>query len=134
MSRIVLANGCFDPLHVGHLLHLQQARQMGDVLVVALTSDASVRKEKGASRPLFDERQRAIMVGEMRCVDEVRIVPDVITALQLIKPAVFVKGPDYAGRVDPDVVELCDRNGVAIRFTDGPKWSATSIGNELRSR
>lgn len=128
---IVLANGCFDPLHYGHLLHLEAARAMGGALVVALTADAVVRREKGAGRPLFGALERFRMLCALRCVDRVVIVPGVMAALEIVRPAVFVKGSDYVGRVDAEVVAHCARHGIEIRFTNTPKWSATEVGREL---
>lgn len=131
-KMVVMANGCFDPLHYGHLLHLKSARAMGGVLVVAVTSDESVRREKGDGRPLFSALQRSELLQAIRCVDWTLIVDSSLEALQLVKPRVFVKGPDYAGKIGKDVAEFCRERKIAVRFTAGTKWSATDIGNELR--
>jgi rfaE bifunctional protein nucleotidyltransferase chain/domain len=130
--RVVLCNGTFDPLHVGHLLHLEAARQFGDVLMVSLTNDASVRAEKGANRPLFPQDLRAKMLRALRCVDHVFIVDGLMQALRLAEPAVLVKGSDYAGGITPEHQAYCDAHGIEVKITDTPKWSGTEIGNELR--
>lgn len=141
MRKTVLANGCFDPLHYGHLLHLQQARAMGDILLVALTADDAVHAEKGEGRPLQPWHQRAEMVMAVRWIDprgrgvgvhQTVIVRSALQALEVVRPDVFVKGPDYVDRISPEVMDYCARSGISIRFTDAPKWSATALGNELR--
>lgn len=123
----VLANGCFDILHIGHLEHLRQARAMGDRLFVALTADERVNK--GPGRPINLWRDRAEMLREWRCVDVVIKSASAIDAIQLIKPDIFVKGIDYAGGKawTEDVVALCERLGVQLRFTTSPKRSATDM-------
>jgi D-beta-D-heptose 7-phosphate kinase/D-beta-D-heptose 1-phosphate adenosyltransferase len=96
--RLVLTNGCFDLLHAGHIDLLQKARGMGDLLVVGLNSDKSVRRVKGPGRPLVGEEDRAIMLSELRCVDAV-VIYDQLTPRTLVKaihPTVLVKGADYA--------------------------------------
>jgi len=95
--KIVLSNGCFDLLHVGHILSLQQARRFGNVHVVAMNSDASVRRLKGPDRPIWPSAQRAQMLAELPCVDTIvefdRDTPhEIILALQ---PDVLVKGGNY---------------------------------------
>src|SRR5438552_12011869 len=75
-AKIVLANGCFDLLHVGHVRYLEGARALGDILVVAINSDASVRRLKGESRPILDEQARACLVAALQCVDHVVIFND----------------------------------------------------------
>lgn len=129
---IVLANGCFDPLHYGHVLHLRAAKEMGDTLVVSVTCDKAVTREKGSSRPVLDELKRAEFLRELRIVDEVIIVPGVQYALRLILPDVFVKGPDYSLKtIDDETRRICEERGIEIRFTKGPKWSSTELLNEL---
>jgi rfaE bifunctional protein nucleotidyltransferase chain/domain len=96
--RLVLTNGVFDLLHAGHVGYLQQARALGDLLVVALNSDASVRAIKGPLRPLTPEGDRAALLAALRCVDYVMVFAEptaegVVTAL---RPEVYVKGGDYA--------------------------------------
>jgi rfaE bifunctional protein nucleotidyltransferase chain/domain len=132
-ERVVLANGCFDPLHYGHLRHLEAARAMGDALVVAVTSDAEVRKEKGALRPLFAQNQRAAMLAALRCVDRVLVVDSALGALRAVAPQVFVKGCDYSiETVSDEVLAYCRKRGIEIRFTTTAKWSATEAGRVLR--
>lgn len=130
----MLANGCFDPAHVGHVLHLEAARKHGTELVVALTSDATVKKEKGQNRPLFAARLRARMLRALRCVDRVVIVDSLMEGLRKVRPAVLVKGSDYMNGLSAEHAAYCARKGIAVRITDTPKWSATKIGNALRSR
>lgn len=96
-KRVVFTNGCFDLLHVGHLRTLQWARGQGDVLVVGLNSDASVRALKGPQRPLVNQNDRAELLAGFACVDYVVIFPeaDPIRLLAQLRPAVHVKGGDY---------------------------------------
>jgi rfaE bifunctional protein nucleotidyltransferase chain/domain len=96
--RLVLTNGVFDLLHAGHVGYLQQARALGDVLVVALNSDASVRAIKGPLRPLTPEGDRAALLAALRCVDAVTIFgePTAEAVVEALRPEVYVKGGDYA--------------------------------------
>ena len=132
----VLANGVWDGLHYGHLLHLRAARDMGDRLVVSVTCDESVRRERGKERPMFNEQQRMAMLQELRCVDSVILVKNRLEAVRSVRPDIFVKGPDYADSIDSDVELICHLAdcGGEIRLTTGPKWSATDLVNEFRSR
>lgn len=97
-SRIVFTNGCFDLMHIGHTRYLQAAREMGNVLVVGINSDASVRSlKKGSGRPIVPDAQRAEVVAALACVDYVVLFPEpdpgaLIAALQ---PDVLVKGGDW---------------------------------------
>jgi rfaE bifunctional protein nucleotidyltransferase chain/domain len=95
--RIVATNGCFDLLHFGHVTYLQQARQLGDLLVVGLNSDASVRRLKGPTRPLVPARQRAAVMAALACVDAVVIFPQTRATkfLAAVQPDIYVKGGDY---------------------------------------
>lgn len=107
--RIVLTNGCFDLLHVGHITYLEAAARLGDVLVVAINSDESVRAIKGQSRPLIGERDRARMLAALTCVDHVVIFtePTPHSVLRALRPDVLVKGGDYSALqvVGRDIVE-----------------------------
>ncbi len=102
--RVVLANGCFDLLHVGHLRYLEGARAHGDVLVVALNSDASVRAIKGEGRPLQNEDDRAELLLGLRAVDHVVLFdePTLEETLRLLRPDVHAKGTDYTADTVPE--------------------------------
>jgi rfaE bifunctional protein nucleotidyltransferase chain/domain len=97
-ERVVFTSGCFDLLHVGHLRGLEQARALGDVLVVALNSDASVRRLKGEGRPIVPARQRAELLAGLECVDWVILFrgSDPSNAIAAIRPDVLAKGGDWA--------------------------------------
>jgi rfaE bifunctional protein nucleotidyltransferase chain/domain len=103
-ARIVLANGCFDILHVGHIRYLEGARQLGDVLVVAINADEQVRQLKGEGRPFVPERERAEMIAALRPVDFVTIFPEptVESLLRAIRPDVHAKGTDYTAETVPE--------------------------------
>lgn len=96
--RIVLANGCFDLLHVGHLHVLREAKKLGDILVVALNSDSSVKLIKGAGRPIVPESERAELIAALEMVDYVTLFdePDPQNVIQELKPDVLAKGGDWA--------------------------------------
>ena len=98
-ERAVFTNGCFDLLHLGHVAYLRAARDLGDFLIVALNSDASTRRIKGPLRPLVAERERAEILAALSCVDYVTIFDDNTAerAVAALRPAVYVKGGDYAG-------------------------------------
>lgn len=97
-KKIVFTNGCFDLLHVGHLRVLSEAKKLGDVLLVALNSDRSVREIKGAGRPILPERERAELIAALEMVDYVTLFdePDPLNLLGEVKPDVLVKGGDWA--------------------------------------
>src|SRR5712691_1853447 len=106
--RIVLANGCFDLLHVGHLRYLRAARRLGDVLFVGINSDAAVARLKGHGRPLMPASERAELLMSLRDVDHV-VVFDDDTADRLvgaIKPDVHAKGTDYTERSVPEAATV----------------------------
>lgn len=129
--RVVLCNGVFDPLHVGHVRHFQQAKKFGDRLIVSVTHDDSVRKERGESRPIFTHSERAEVIKALFVVDGVVIVKNASEALETVRPNVFVKGPDYLGKINPEHEDYCKKNRIEIRFTDGQKYSSTSLLNRL---
>jgi len=131
---VVFTNGCFELLHRGHVEYLAQARALGDVLVVGLNSDASVRRLKGAGRPLAAEADRAAVVAALRCVDAVTVF-DEDTPLELISallPDVLVKGGDYHldDIVGREVVEEAGGEVRVLPFVVG--YSTTKILDRLK--
>ncbi len=124
--RVVMANGCFDLLHVGHVRYLQAARGLGDVLVVAINSDRSVRKLKGLGRPILNETERALLVGSLACVDYVVIFNElnVIKILKTLKPSIHAKGTDYTEASVPEGAIVRTYGGV-VKIVGDPKNHAT---------
>lgn len=96
-KKLVFTNGCFDILHVGHVRYLQQAKQQGDLLLVAVNSDSSVKVLKGPSRPIQNEHDRAEIMAALECVDFVYVFSDEtpINVIQFITPDILVKGGDW---------------------------------------
>ena len=133
--RVVLANGCFDLLHPGHVSYLADARSRGDLLVVALNSDASVRELKGSERPLLPLAERAVLVGALRAVDLVTSFPerDLEATLRLLRPQVHAKGSDYTPEGVPEAA--VDRElGIEIAICGGAKTrSSTELAARLRA-
>jgi D-glycero-beta-D-manno-heptose 1-phosphate adenylyltransferase len=125
-ERIVLANGCFDLLHVGHIRYLEGARREGDVLVVGVNSDASERALKGGGRPILPQQARAELVAALKVVDYVLIFdePDVAALLTALRPDVHAKGTDYTVRTVPER-ELAARLGVRVAIVGDPKRHST---------
>jgi rfaE bifunctional protein nucleotidyltransferase chain/domain len=126
-SRIVLANGCFDILHAGHVRYLEGARALGDVLVVGINSDAQVSRLKGAGRPILTERDRAELVASLQAVDLVTIFaePTVAELLIAIKPDVHAKGTDYAEETVPER-DVVRSYGGRVAIVGDPKDHSTS--------
>jgi D-glycero-beta-D-manno-heptose 1-phosphate adenylyltransferase len=123
----VLANGCFDLLHVGHVRYLRGARKEGDLLVVAVNSDASVRALKGPPRPLMPERERAEMVAAFGYVDYVLIFeePTVENVLRSLRPDVHAKGTDYTVETVPER-EFVKAYGGRVAIVGDPKDHSSS--------
>ena len=122
-QQLVFTNGVFDLLHVGHVRYLEQARTLGDVVVVAINSDASARKLKGEGRPLINQDERAEILAALRTVDYVTIFDDVSprSLIARVSPDVLVKGGDYAqdeihGREE---VESAGGRVVSLPFVEG---------------
>jgi D-beta-D-heptose 7-phosphate kinase/D-beta-D-heptose 1-phosphate adenosyltransferase len=128
--RLVLANGCFDLLHPGHIAHLREARGMGDFLVVALTRDAHVGKP---GRPIQLLEERAMMLRELRSVSLVHPCDNAVEAILSWRPTIFVKGADYAENgVLLQELEACLKVGAKIRYTTAPKQSTTALVERIR--
>lgn len=125
-KRLVLANGCFDLLHVGHVRYLQGAKRLGDVLLVGLNSDASTNRLKGAGRPLMNQAERAEIVASLGCVDYV-VIFDEGTADPLVarvKPEIHAKGTDYTRETVPEK-ESVRAVGGAVAIVGDPKAHST---------
>ena len=124
--KIVLANGVFDLLHVGHVRYLRAARGEGDILVVGINSDSSTRARKGEGRPIMTERARAAVVAALTAVDYVVIFDelDVNELLREIRPDVHAKGTDYAIDTVPER-ELANQLGVRIAICGDSKDHST---------
>ena len=125
-KRVVLANGCFDLLHVGHVRYLDAARALGDVLFVGLNSDAAVARLKGPGRPLMPAAERAEILSGLRAVDHV-VVFDEDTAdrlVSLVRPAVHAKGTDYTDASVPEAASVRAAGG-RVAIVGDPKDHAT---------
>jgi len=124
--RIVLANGCFDTLHVGHIRYLEGARREGDVLVVGVNADSSICKLKGSGRPILDENARAQLVAALRCVDSVVLFAEsnVETLLEELRPDVHAKGTDYSAETVPERA-VAARLGIRVAIVGDPKDHST---------
>src|SRR5271170_1966099 len=125
-QRIVFANGCFDTLHVGHARYLEGAKQEGDILVVGVNADASLRGLKGPGRPILDEHARALLVAALRDVDYVVLFsePNVETLLEDLRPDVHAKGTDYTAETVPERA-TADRLGIRVAIVGDPKNHST---------
>ena len=124
--KTVLANGCFDILHVGHLRYLEGAKALGDVLVVAINSDASVRLIKDSGRPILSQDERVSLVSALRCVDYVVLFdePEVSRILDVLKPAIHAKGTDYTEQTVPERAKVLEYGG-AVRIAGDEKNHST---------
>jgi rfaE bifunctional protein nucleotidyltransferase chain/domain len=125
-GKVVLANGCFDVLHVGHVRYLAGARALGDWLVVGVNADASVRRLKGPGRPILDQAARAELVAGLRVVDRVVVFdePDAVRLLCEIRPAVHAKGTDYTVDTVPER-EIAREVGAEVAIAGDPKDHST---------
>jgi len=123
---VVFGNGCFDLLHVGHIRYLAGARELGDVLILALNGDRSVRKLKGAGRPLMPELERAEILAALECVDYIIVFDDstVDSLLKAIRPDVHAKGTDYTKETVPERETVVSYGG-RIAIVGDPKEHST---------
>ncbi len=133
---VVFTNGCFDLMHPGHVSYLQQARELGDVLIVALNSDRAVRELKGPTRPILNEHERAEVMAALGCVDYVTIFDDISpqSTIATLLPDVLVKGGDWGvgeiiGRAE---VEAAGGRVLSLPFVEG--CSTSEIIERIISR
>jgi len=126
-KKIVFTNGCFDLLHVGHIRYLRDAKKQGDILIIGLNSDSSVKKLKGPKRPLIPEAERAEILAALEPVDFVTIFSEDIPLklVEAIKPDVYVKGGDYSEEQVPEV-KLVKSYGGKVYFSPEVKGKSTS--------
>src|SRR5437762_6461307 len=128
-KRVIATNGCFDILHVGHVRYLAAARKLGDVLVVGLNGDDSVRQLKGANRPVNRERDRAEVLAALESVDYVTIFLEkrATDFLRAAQPAVYAKGGDYtANTLDPEERAVLEKFGTKIEIIPFEQGYSTS--------
>ena len=128
-ASIVLANGCFDLFHVGHIRYLAGAKALGDVLVVGINSDEQVRKLKGASRPFMPERERAEIVSALKFVDYVTIFnePTVAELIRAVRPDFHAKGTDYTTDTVPEREIVREYGGKTAIVGDPKAHSSTDL-------
>ena len=133
-KTIVFTNGCFDILHAGHVTYLAEARRLGDVLIIGLNSDASVRTLKGWSRPIVTQEERATVLAALNAVDYVIVFdePTPYSLIEAIHPHVLVKGGDWSTEsvVGRDIVERDGGRVVIIPYV--PNRSTTNIIEKIR--
>jgi rfaE bifunctional protein nucleotidyltransferase chain/domain len=124
--RVVLANGCFDTLHVGHIRYLEGARREGDILVVGVNADSSVCNLKGPGRPVLDENARAQLVAALRSVDYIVLFtePNVEALLEDLRPDIHAKGTDYTADTVPERA-VAARLGIRVAIVGDPKDHST---------
>jgi rfaE bifunctional protein nucleotidyltransferase chain/domain len=126
-KRIVLANGCFDLIHVGHVRYLKESKDRGDILLVALNNDSSVKNLKGEGRPILSEEERVAIISSFSFVDYVTVFDDlnVENILIELEPDVHAKGSDYTEKTVPERETVLSYGG-KIAITGGPKVKSTS--------
>jgi rfaE bifunctional protein nucleotidyltransferase chain/domain len=134
-KRIVFTNGCFDILHVGHLRYLQQARALGDVLVVGLNTDAGVRRLKGPSRPIVPDEERAELLAGLECVDYVTLFdePTPVETIAALRPHLHAKGGDYRAEDLPEAEIVRAVGGEVVIMPLVPGRSTTDIVSRVLS-
>ncbi len=133
-KKIVLANGGFDLLHYGHIVYLKEAKEQGDVLIVAVNSNSSIKKLKGEDRPIVDEKGRAYLIASLSFVDYVIIFNEntVKNILLKLKPDYHVKGPDYTIKTIAES-EFSSKLGIETKIVgEGKNHSTTDIIKKVR--
>ncbi|WP_051436809.1 D-glycero-beta-D-manno-heptose 1-phosphate adenylyltransferase [Brachyspira alvinipulli] len=130
-KKIVFTNGCFDILHRGHVEYLQKARELGDLLVLGLNSDSSVKRLKGESRPINNENDRAIVLAALECITYISIFDEdtPLELIKIVKPDILVKGGDY--KIEDVVGREYSKETVLIDFVNG--YSTTNIIKKINN-
>lgn len=135
-QKVVFTNGCFDVLHFGHVHYLLEARKLGDILVVGLNSDDSVRRLKGPARPINGEKERAFVLAALNCVDYIVIFEEDTpeNLIKVVQPDVLVKGGDYTidNIVGADFVMQNGGTVTTISFVEG--YSSTHVIEQLKTK
>ena len=134
--KLVLTNGCFDLLHLGHVRYLQAARSLGDSLVVALNGDDSVRSLKGDGRPLNPAENRAEVIAALQSVDHVVIFPElrVTRLIEQLRPAIYVKGGDYTTlSLNPEERAALEKVGAEVQILPfEPGYSTSKMISQIK--
>jgi len=135
-QKIVFTNGCFDIMHVGHVRYLADARSKGDLLIVGLNSDASVRIIKGDKRPIVRQNHRAEVLASLGCVDFIVIFdePDPLKLIQTLKPDVLVKGEDWTEDAIVGAESVKSQGGKIVRISFVEESSTTAIIEKIIQR
>jgi D-glycero-beta-D-manno-heptose 1-phosphate adenylyltransferase len=128
-KKIVLANGCFDLFHVGHIRYLQGAKELGDLLIVGINSDEQVRKLKGNNRPFMPENERAEIIDALSCVDYVTVFtePTVTELIRAVRPDFHAKGTDYTPETVPEKDIVAEYGGQVKIVGDPKNHSSTDL-------
>lgn len=135
-KKVVFTNGCFDILHAGHITYLNEAKRLGDILLIGVNSDKSVKKLKGETRPINSENDRALVLGELKAVDYT-VIFDEDTPENLIaclKPSIHVKGGDYKKEDLPEtkIIESYGGEVIILSFVEGK--STTNIIEKINKK
>ena len=135
-KRVALANGCFDLLHVGHIRYLEAAKDLADILIVAINDDASVRLLKGKARPLQNQLDRAEVLASLACVDFVIIfdTPTVAPVLEALHPDFHAKGTDYTEETVPERQTVASYGGRTVIAGDRKSHSSRNLIAQITSR
>jgi len=135
-KRVVVANGAFDMLHVGHARYLAAARAAGDVLFVAVNSDASVRASKGPLRPVVPEGERVELLSHLGCVDWIVLFdePNVAEVLRALQPHVHAKGTDYTVESVPERAVVAEWGGETVICGDPKEHATTDLVAQILNR
>lgn len=122
----VLVDGCLDPLHEGHIAYLEAAKALGDRLVVNTVTDEEIWLKRPSIGPLLPQASRLTVLRGLRAVDEV-VTMDTLDALRTVKPNIYAKGKDWAGRLPAEETRLCQELGIEIRYLDTVHNSSTAL-------